>query len=55
LKRAFPETVPMVPPKLLFMTNTNNPTSVGLALGSTIHFGSLEFISNRFGHLSLSP
>jgi hypothetical protein len=41
-------------PKLLFITTNNNPTNVGLALGSTIHFDSLEFIANRFGHLSFS-
>jgi hypothetical protein len=41
-------------PKLLFITNNNNPTNVGLALGSTIHFVSLEFIANRFDHLSFS-
>jgi hypothetical protein len=34
----------MVPSwKLSFVANGNNPTSVGLALGSTIHFDSLEF------------
>jgi hypothetical protein len=46
----------MVPsPKLLFITNNNNPTDIGLALGSTIHFDSLEFTADRLGHLSLSP
>jgi hypothetical protein len=44
----------MIPPKLSFITNSNNPSDIGLALSSTIHFGSLEFISNCFGHLSLS-
>jgi hypothetical protein len=29
----------MVPPKLSFIANANNPTDVGLAPGSTIHFG----------------
>jgi hypothetical protein len=27
----------------------------GFSLGETIHFGSLEFIANCFGGLSLSP
>jgi hypothetical protein len=46
----------MVPsPKLSFITNDNNPTSVDLAPGSTIHFGGLEFIADRLAHLSLSP
>jgi hypothetical protein len=34
----------MVPsPKLSFVANGHNPTSVGLVPGSTIHFGKLEF------------
>jgi hypothetical protein len=41
-------------PKLSFVNN-NNLIGVGLALGSTIHFGSLEFITDLFGHLSMSP
>jgi hypothetical protein len=46
----------MVPSlKLSFITNDNNPIRVGLALGSTIHFGSLEFIDDHHHHLSLSP
>jgi hypothetical protein len=45
----------MVPLKLSFITNSNNPIDISLALGSTIHFGSLVFIANRFGHLSLYP
>jgi hypothetical protein len=28
---------------------------VGFSLGETIHFESLEFITDRFGGLSLSP
>jgi hypothetical protein len=55
LQHAFPQAVLMVPPKLLFIANSNNPIGVGLAPGSTIHFGSQEFITNHFGHLSLSP
>jgi hypothetical protein len=41
--------------KLSFVANGNNLTGVGLAPGSTIHFSSLEFTSDRIGHLSLSP
>jgi hypothetical protein len=41
--------------KLTFIANSNNPTDIGLALGKTICFGSLEFTAERFGNLSFSP
>jgi hypothetical protein len=41
--------------KLSFITNDNNPTTVSLALGSTIRFSRREFTTDRLGHLSLSP
>jgi hypothetical protein len=45
----------MVPSsKLSIVANGNNPAYVGLAPGSTIHFGSLELIANCLGRLSLS-
>jgi hypothetical protein len=40
--------------KLSFIANGNKPTGVGLALGENNCFGSLEFTTDRFGHLSLS-
>jgi hypothetical protein len=33
----------------------NHQTNLRFALGKTIRFGSLEFIANHFGGLSLSP
>jgi hypothetical protein len=56
LKCVFPLDVSMVPSlKLSFIAKNNNPTSVGLALGSTIHFSSLKFIADCLSRLSLSP
>jgi hypothetical protein len=52
----FLDDVSMVPsPKLSFITNNDNLTSVGLAPGSSIHFGNLEFVTDHVGRLSLSP
>jgi hypothetical protein len=46
----------MVPsPKHSFVANDDNLTNTGLAPGSTIHFGSLEFTVDGLGRLSLSP
>jgi hypothetical protein len=42
-------------PKLSFVANGNNQTGINLTLGETIHFGSLEFITDHLGCLSLSP
>jgi hypothetical protein len=39
----------------LFHCSDNNLTSVGLALGNTICFGSLEFTADHLGCLSLPP
>jgi hypothetical protein len=41
--------------KLSFVANSNNLTDVGLALGETICFGSLEFTADHFSCLSLNP
>jgi hypothetical protein len=46
----------MVPsPKAIIIADDNTLIGVGFTLGKTIHFGSLEFIAERFGNLSLSP
>jgi hypothetical protein len=50
----FPLNVLMVhSPKPTIITNSNRQTDVGFTLGETIHFGSLEFITDRFSSLSL--
>jgi hypothetical protein len=55
LQRAFPLDDPMVPSlKLSFVANGDNSTGVGLDPGHTIHFGSLEFTTDRLIRLSLS-
>jgi hypothetical protein len=56
LQRAILLDVLMVPPqKVSFVANGNNPANIGLTLGSTIYFGSLEFTTDHLGRLSLSP
>jgi hypothetical protein len=42
-------------PEPAIITDGHRQATVGFALGETIHLGSLEFIANRFGRLSLSP
>jgi hypothetical protein len=42
-------------PKLSFVANGSNPTDVGLTLGETTCFGSLEFTADHLSRLSLSP
>jgi hypothetical protein len=41
--------------KFTFVANGNNLSSVGIALGETICFGSFEFTTDSFCNLSLSP
>jgi hypothetical protein len=56
LQRTFPLDVLMVPsPNLSFVSNGNHTIGIGLALGSTIRFGSLDFTTDHFGRLSFSP
>jgi hypothetical protein len=48
--------VPMVPSSALTVaTDDEHLWCGGFPLGETIHFGSLEFITDHFGGLSLSP
>jgi hypothetical protein len=42
-------------PKPAIVADGNHQTNVGFTLGKTICFGSLVFIIDRFGSLSLSP
>jgi hypothetical protein len=56
LQRAFPLDVLMVPSSMLTITTGGEHLSCGsFSLSETIHFGSLEFITDRFGYLSLYP
>jgi hypothetical protein len=42
-------------PKPTVVTDSNRLIDVGFTLGKTIRFSSLDFITNCFGTLSLSP
>jgi hypothetical protein len=56
LWRAFPLYVLMVPSLELAVTADGECLSCGgFSLSETIRFGSLKFIADRFGGLSLSP
>jgi hypothetical protein len=56
LQRAFPLGVPMVHSSVLAIsTNGECLTCGGFSLGKTVAFGSLDFITDCFGGLSLSP
>jgi hypothetical protein len=56
LQYTFPLDVPMVTSSALAITGDSEHLSCGgFSLDETIHFGSLEFIADYFGGLSLSP
>jgi hypothetical protein len=56
LHPAFSLDILMVPSSVLAVAANGEPLSCGgFSLGETIHFGSLKFITYRFGGLSLSP
>jgi hypothetical protein len=56
LQHVFPLDVLMVPLSMLVVaTGGERLLCGGFTLGETICFGCLEFITNRFGGLSLSP
>jgi hypothetical protein len=56
LQRAFSPNISMVPSSLFIATtDIKRPPHDVSSLDGTICFGSLEFIADRFGGLSLSP
>jgi hypothetical protein len=55
LQRAFPLDVLMVPSSVLtIVVDSERLSSDVFSFGETIHFGSLKFITDRFGGLSIS-
>jgi hypothetical protein len=56
LQCAFLLYVPMVPSSALAITTDGDClTCGGFSLGETVHLGSIEFVADYFGSLSLSP
>jgi hypothetical protein len=56
LQCAFPLDIPMVASSVLAVAADDEQMSCGgFSLNESIHFGSLEFIADCFGGLSLSP